>query len=248
MPEPQTQDRSPFAATTPVGTAPDLDLLRRQRHRLVVVLTFVTGCADAMGFLALGGAFSSVMTGNMVLLGLSTGTSDGSLAVSSGSAIAAYVVGVLLGARIAGRASGPEPVWPRSVTWTLAVELAALAALLVTWELTLGGRSDGLKLALLMVLAASLGMQGSAVQRFGVSGLSSTYLTGTLTSLIVGVANRRPRAALLPHLYVLVALVVGAAVGSVLVLDAPPLTPLFVVLPLAGVVVGSVRLRASEDG
>ncbi len=46
----------------------DLDLVRR-RHRLVVALTFITGCADATGFLAHGGAFSSVMTGNMVLPG-----------------------------------------------------------------------------------------------------------------------------------------------------------------------------------
>jgi len=56
-----------------VPNTPALDTLRRRRHSLVVVLTFDTGCADATGFLALGGAFSSVMTGNMVLLGLSAG-------------------------------------------------------------------------------------------------------------------------------------------------------------------------------
>jgi len=67
-----------------------------------VILTFVTGCADATGFLALGGAFSSVMTGNMVLLGLSAGTADTKLATNSGLAIASYIVGVLVGARVAG--------------------------------------------------------------------------------------------------------------------------------------------------
>ena len=44
------------------------------------MLTFLTGCADAIGFLALGGAFASVMTGNMVLLGLSAGRGDADLA------------------------------------------------------------------------------------------------------------------------------------------------------------------------
>jgi hypothetical protein len=44
-----------------VPNTPALDTLRRRRHSLVVVLTFVTGCADATGFLALGGALSSVI-------------------------------------------------------------------------------------------------------------------------------------------------------------------------------------------
>ena len=221
--------------------------LRHRRHRLVVLLTFVTGCADAMGFLALGGAFSSVMTGNMVLLGLSSGSTDAHLAVSSGSAIGAYIVGVLLGARVAGRAASDDQVWPVSVTWALVVELVALSGLLVVWELTLGDRSQALKLVLLMVLAAALGIQGSAVQRFGVAGLSSTYLTGTLTTLIAGVANRQPRNVLLRHASVLVALVVGAAVGSVVVLRIESLTPVLVVAPLTWVVLASLRLRAQDN-
>jgi len=54
-------------ATAPAHEPGSAAVLRRRRHALVVVLTFVTGSADATGFLALGGAFSSVMTGNMVL-------------------------------------------------------------------------------------------------------------------------------------------------------------------------------------
>ena len=86
---------------TRTSTRTAADLLRR-RQALVVVLTFVTGSADAMGFLALGGAFSSVMTGNMVLLGLSVGRADGELAVTSAAAIGSFIVGVLVGAHLAG--------------------------------------------------------------------------------------------------------------------------------------------------
>jgi uncharacterized membrane protein YoaK (UPF0700 family) len=216
---------------------------RQWRQALVVVLTFVTGSADAMGFLALGGAFSSVMTGNMVLFGLSVGRADAALAVTSGCAILAFVVGVLVGAGVAGAARDGDPVWPWPVTWALLVELAVFVAYAALWELTVAHRSDDGRLALLMVSAGALGIQSSAIQRFGVSGLSSTYLTGTLTSLIGDVAARAGWVALRPRLQVLLALMTGAAVGAVVTGRLPRAAPALVLLPLTGVVVASMWLH-----
>lgn len=217
---------------------------RRRRHRLVVGLTFVTGIADALGVLALGGAFSSVMTGNMVLLGLSAGTLDAQLAISSSSAIGAYIVGVLVGSRVAGSPVPGDPVWPRQVTWALAVELVAVLGFLICWEALLeDGLDDSAQLLMLMVLAAALGIQGSAVQRFGVPGLSSTYLTGTLTGLIAGIATRRPWPSLLPSAKLLVALIVGSGVGAAVIVHAPRLAPVVLAVPLAAVVLGGLSLR-----
>lgn len=217
---------------------------RRRRHRLVVGLTFVTGIADALGVLALGGAFSSVMTGNMVLLGLSAGTLDAQLAISSSSAIGAYIVGVLVGSRVAGVPDPSDPVWPRQVTWALSVELVAILGLLIFWEALLeDGFDDSTQLLMLMVLAAALGIQGSAVQRFGVPGLSSTYLTGTLTGLIAGVATRRPWPSLLPSAKLLVALIVGSCVGAAVIVHIPRLAPIVLVVPLAAVMIGGLSLR-----
>ncbi len=233
-------------AATPDG--PCDATLRRQRHSLVVILTFVTGCADATGFLALGGAFSSVMTGNMVLLGLSAGTADTKLATNSGLAIASYIVGVLVGAHVAGVHAPHDSVWPRSVTRALTLELIALLSLLVAWELTLSNRSPHIQLSLLMIAAAALGIQSSAIQRFGVPGLSSTYLTGTLTVLIGGVAARHPLRSLLPSAQVLSALVTGAAVGALVVMHLSWLSPILLVVPLASVVTLSTRLRRNEAG
>lgn len=221
--------------------------LRARRHLLVVILTFVTGCADATGFISLGGAFSSVMTGNMVLLGLSAGHADASLAITSGSAIAAYILGVLLGASVAGSADPADPIWPGRVSRALTVELVILLVFLVLWEATLHDRSQGTELGLLAVAAAALGIQSSAVQRFGVPGLSSTYLTGTLTSLIGGVAARRPRTALLPSAQILLALMTGAAVGALVVHYRPSLSPALLMGPLILVLALSARLRRSEE-
>lgn len=210
--------------------------LLRRRHALVVALTFVTGCADAMGFLSLGGAFSSVMTGNMVLLGLSAGKADLSLATTSAAAIASFVVGVLIGAHVAGVAKADDPVWPSAVTKALGLEIVVFSVLLVVWELTLGSRSEDLQLGLLMLSAAALGVQSSAIQRFGVPGLSSTYLTGTLTALIGAVAARSSGAVLLPKAQILLALMTGAAVGAVVATHLPWLSPALLVVPLAAVI------------
>lgn len=231
-------ERDAAGLEKPLAVGADvMERLRRRRYRLVVVLTFVTGCADAVGVIALGGAFSSVMTGNMVLLGLSAGATDAALAISAASAIGAYAVGVLVGAHLAGVPSPDDPVWPASVTRALWLELASLVGFLVAWEMTLDQPpSEVRQLVLLMVLAAPLGVQGSAVQRFGVPGLSSTYLTGTLTSLIGGIAARRPYHSLAPSAYLLVSLLVGAAVGALLVVQAPWSAPLVIVAPMAAVI------------
>lgn len=216
--------------------------LLRRRHALVVVLTFLTGSADAVGFLALGGAFSSVMTGNMVLLGLSAGRGDTDLALTSGCAIASFITGVLAGARLAGSAQPDDPVWPRRVIRALVLELLVFVVFLVVWVVTLPSRSEQVDLGLLMLSAAALGVQSSAIQRFGVPGLSSTYLTGTLTSLIAGVAARSPWRSLRPKVHVLLALMSGAAVGALVAMHLSAWSPVLLIVPLVFVIAVSSRM------
>ncbi|WP_406045054.1 DUF1275 domain-containing protein [Micromonospora sp. NBC_00898] len=216
--------------------------LLRRRHALVVVLTFLTGSADAVGFLALGGAFSSVMTGNMVLLGLSAGSGHADLALTSGCAIVSFIAGVLAGAHLVGAAQPDDPVWPRQVTRALVLELLVFVAFLVVWEVNPPSRSAHVGLGLLMLSAAGLGIQSSAIQRFGVPGLSSTYLTGTLTSLIAGVAARSPWRSLRPKAHVLLALMSGAAVGALTALHLPAWSPVLLIVPLVFVIAVSSRM------
>ncbi|MFI5489030.1 YoaK family protein [Micromonospora echinaurantiaca] len=213
------------------------------------MLTFLTGSADALGFLSLGGAFASVMTGNMVLLGLSAGRGEAELALTSGSAIVSFIAGVLAGARLAGAAQPDDPVWPRRVTGALVLELLVFVVFLVVWEVDLPNRSEHVDLTLLMLSAAALGVQSSAVQRFGVPGLSSTYLTGTLTSLIAGVAARKPWHSLRPKTHVLLALMGGAAVGALVALRLPALAPALLIVPLGFVIAVSARMaeKPSSD-
>ena len=166
----------------------------RWRQSLLVLLAVTSGATDAVGFVALGGAFTSVMTGNMVLIGLSAAKSDGPLALRSALAIVLFMAGCVIGSRLAGQPADDDPLWPHPVTRALWVELAAFGTYAIGWWLS-GSRPIGnVQLLLLSANAIALGVQSSAVLRFGVSGLSTTYMTGTLTTMMAALAaGRHPR-------------------------------------------------------
>jgi uncharacterized membrane protein YoaK (UPF0700 family) len=229
------------AAVETAGSATATPGELRWRQALVVALAVVSGATDAIGLLALGGAFTSVMTGNMVLLGVAVSPADGALAASSGFAILAFCAGAALGARVAGSPQAGDPVWPRRVTVGLSLELAFFAVYAVGWWASGGAPGPGIALPLLLCTAVGLGVQSSTVQRFGVSGMSTTYLTGTLTTVVIRLAHGRVRE--VGHsVEILVGLVAGAAAGALLVHSAPMTAPVLQLVVLAAVVLAGLRL------
>jgi uncharacterized membrane protein YoaK (UPF0700 family) len=207
------------------------------RDTFVVLLTLTTGAVDAGSFLGLGKVFSSVITGNLVLLGIAAGTDGSALAVRAGVALVGYSAGVVVGAPIAARRGDKDngSTWPRSVTIALAVELVILAAFTIGWELA-GGRPEGYtQLPLVALLAAAMGMQGAAVRQLGQ--MSSTYMTSTLTGVLAGLGTRTKVDGLPRSVGVLVAIVIGAVAGGALVKLAPLWLPVLVLVPLGVVVV-----------
>src|SRR4051794_17248311 len=235
-PDPATVP-APSAAASPTAAqaVPDRTTARL-RQTLVVTLAVVSGATDAIGLLALGGAFTSVMTGNMVLLGVAASSADGSLAASSGLAILAFCAGAALGARLAGTPRAGDSLWPRPVTVALAVELAFFVAYAVGWWTSGGAPGTGLALALLLCTAVGLGIQSSTVQRFGVSGMSTTYLTGTLTTVVIRLATGRGVREVWHSIEILLGLIAGAAAGALLVLNLPLVAPVLQLGALGAVV------------
>lgn len=197
----------------------------RERARLVVVLAVTSGATDAIGFLALGSAFTSVMTGNMVLFGVGVAGRDGGLVVSCCVAILSFVGGAAVGARVAGNPAATDSLWPRPVTVALYVELALFGAFAVCWWGQGSEPSTDWLFPLLALNAAALGMQSSAIQRFGVAGLSTTYLTGTLTSVVGKLISGHGIRKVGHSLLILCGLVVGSGIGAVLVEFAPVAVP-----------------------
>ena len=73
---------------------------------IAIALTFASGAADVTSFTRLGGVFTSVMTGNIVLWGLAAARGSLTLASHTAVSIAGYIVGVAAGTNNALNALG----------------------------------------------------------------------------------------------------------------------------------------------
>jgi uncharacterized membrane protein YoaK (UPF0700 family) len=193
---------------------------------LAAALTFGTGAMDVASVTRLGGVFSSVMTGNLVLLGLAAARPSGELAAHTVLAFAGYVTGAALGTWIAGPPRPREQAWPVAVTLALVVELAVMGVFSAGWELTGAQPTGGPQLALLAVATLGMGLQSAAVRGLGTT-VSTTYLTGTLTGVVASLVAKQPSR----HFDLRsVAVLTAVAVGGVLIVTAPAVLP---ALPLA---------------
>jgi uncharacterized membrane protein YoaK (UPF0700 family) len=216
-----------------VAESPD----RRHHAPLVGLLTFASGCVDAVTLMAIGGAFTSVITGNLVFTGQAIGTMSLNPALHAIMAVAGYIAGVAAGSRlrqaIAPRARARD--WPQAATGVLAVEWVILAAVNIAWFCYRAAPPAGATDVLLIALALALGMRGAAAR--GIKGNpSTTYMTGALTTLVEAVATGGRRNADAAAAVGLVMFVAGAVCSALLVEHArqtallPPLAALLLVI------------------
>ena len=195
----------------------------RRRDLIVIALSFAAGAVDAVALLAFG-VFTAVMTGNIVLLGIAIGHGALQSAVRSSISLAAYVAGVVVGARIVG-ATPSGAIWPAHATRALALEWVLQAAFLVGWIVTGAEPGGGAAAGLIAVSGLAMGLQATTTRSLGL-GLSTTYITGTLTTLLSelfapgSAATDAARRGL-----VLLALPAGAVIGAVVFVSAPLLAP-----------------------
>jgi uncharacterized membrane protein YoaK (UPF0700 family) len=220
-------------------------LTARHRDLLLVVLTLTTGTLDAVSFVKLGKVFSSVITGNLALLGIAAGERSASLAENAALALAGYAAGAAAASLIAGIPEPGQPVWPHHVTRALAAETAVLAAFSGLWLADGASPAGGSRVALLVMAGVVMGMQSATIRRLGQ--MSTTYLTSTLTAIITDLALRRRPADGGRSGGILLAFVIGAALGTLLCLHAPYWVPVPVLVPILLVLAGSlwpIPLRA----
>ena len=231
---------------TPDSTSPGPRLVQ------VVLLAATSGALDALGFLALGGVFASVMTGNLVLLGLSGGTRNGSLAVHALVAVTGYVVGVA-GATRAGGGPGDDPRgWTRRLHMIALVELGLVVAFSVGWELVRTRSSHPAQLVLVALAAVAMGVQSALMRMSTGSTVSTTYLTGTLTGVVATLSGSGSGSGVRDHdwgaVAVLAAAVVGAAAAGLVLTERSSLAPLVPLVALVGVLVTARPLLRPTSG
>jgi uncharacterized membrane protein YoaK (UPF0700 family) len=231
---PQRTDRDRGEASRPPSRP------AHYRNALVVLLTLTTGALDAVSYLRLGKVFSSVITGNLALLGVASSGHDATLALNAGLALSGYACGVLAGGSCARTPRPGQPTWPARVTATLAAEWGVLAAFSIGWLDTGEHPAGASRLGLLMLGAAAMGMQSAAVRRLGP--MSTTYLTSTLTGILAALAIRRWPAEWRRSTGVILAAVAGATLGGLAARLCPAWAPAAILVPITVVLACSSRL------
>lgn len=215
---------------------------------MLMVLTFVTGLVDAVGFLGLDRVFVGNMTGNIVILGMAVAGADDLPVLGPAIAVGTFTVGALV-AGILLRQRRKE--WSGTVTLLLATGGLLLASLGVAYLVPTWENSHTLGLVASSLTAAVMGVQAAVARSLAVTDMTTVVVTSTLTSLASeslvdggvfrGVWNRRFAAIL--------AIFSGALAGALLLttgLAVPLLTAAGLTLVVVALGHGLVATRRSE--
>jgi uncharacterized membrane protein YoaK (UPF0700 family) len=157
------------------------------RRRTILLFTWAAGCVDAIVYI-IAHVFTANMTGNAVLLGISLGRELSIATVHSLVALVTFTAGVVLGSILVGGNAHGIP-WKGARIATV-IETVVLALFTVVFFLPLPHTGE-LSLNLLISFSGfAMGMQSATVKRLNLPGIATTYITGTMTSLITGLIHR----------------------------------------------------------
>lgn len=197
----------------------------RRIHLALVLLSFSAGAADAFAFLALGGIFTANMTGNLILSGMFTRPQFGLTLLTAGVAIVSFV-GVLYAAFRLTRAPTTVSATARRVFRRLVLpSVAVQTVVIVIWMVLPGADSTVERCVVIALSAAALALQTVAAKKLSdVDGVTTTYVTGTLTTTMQDLALRTAHGQGIRVLSVL-ALPVGAVCATAALALAPVLGP-----------------------
>ena len=138
-----------------------------------ILLTIVAGIADAVGYIVMGGVFAANMTGNTVLAGIAAAEGFYDLAAQRLAPLITFFLGAML-ARLLLRLLH-RPMAPLLLE---AIMLAGVGFLPV-------GRETAV-----LIVAAAMGLQASAVTHFGGTAVSTVVVTSTLARVADATLDR----------------------------------------------------------
>ena len=150
--------------------------------QLLYLFTAVTGLVDAVSYIGLGHVFTANMTGNIVLLGFAFAGVPGLSALRSLTALAAFLVGAVIGGRLA---TTLAPL--SSNRWRMTAFGCEAAFLLGATLASIGYVSvpyDTTRLYAVIVLTGlAMGLRNATVRKIAQPDLTTTVLTLTITGL-----------------------------------------------------------------
>jgi len=235
-----------FLADTRATIAPPRDGKDGLLPPLLVALTAVTGLVDAFSYLVLGHVFVANMTGNVVFLAFALAGAGGFSVWASLVAIGCFALGALAAGRLGRSLAGRRELL---LGVTAAIQAALVAAAVIMAAVTAIPVPAGLRYALIVALAATMGAQNATARKLAVPDLTTTVLTLTITGIaadhaLAGATGAKAARRLISVL----AMLLGALVGAVLVLHVHIVYPLVIalVILMAVALAGVARARDSR--
>lgn len=208
------------------------------RFVFAVVLSFLAGAVDGIGFSLLGGLFVSFMSGNSTRAGVFMASGDVSRALDPLALVGSFVCGAGLGAslgRIAGR-------WrPSTILFTEAVLLGICAAELMAGKVLAEG----------CVMALAMGVENATFMRSGRTHINLTFMTGALVQVGQGLSDALfggPRWGWVRYAVLWFALASGALTGATLfrAFGVPALWLPAGIATAVGILLGSIESASGE--
>jgi uncharacterized membrane protein YoaK (UPF0700 family) len=144
-------------------------------------LAVVCGVVDAACFLALGGVFAEVMTGNMALLAFNVGTGEsigGASPLRYVVALAAFALGAVAGGLLE---RGPSAIRERRLGFVGVAVLLALATA-VAFAADAGPTGAG-RDVVVALLCVAMGLQNALMRTHGVADLATNLTTLAYTAI-----------------------------------------------------------------
>jgi uncharacterized membrane protein YoaK (UPF0700 family) len=171
-----------------------------------LLLTGAAGFVDVIGFITLGGYYTSFMSGNTTQLGAEL--ANGAL---SAIALPAALVGLFFAGSVAGSLIALRSrQWGPPATLGLVVLGLVLTIVMRLWQIP--------AILAMLPLAFSAGAQNAVLQPLGSARLGATFVTGTLYAagqdLARALTGDAPAWRWLQHLLVWTALCAGALIGA----------------------------------
>lgn len=155
--------------------------VQRLKSVVALLLTFVAGLVDIVGYLAIYHIFTAHLSGTTVQLGRDLIAHNWAAAAIAGSVVASFFVGSIVGRAMI------EAGARRHFRRVASVNLAAQAALLVLFiqlakDPTLSRHPQQICL-LLALLGAAMGLQTATLTRIGALTIHTTFITGMINKL-----------------------------------------------------------------
>jgi uncharacterized membrane protein YoaK (UPF0700 family) len=209
--------------------------------RLALGLAFVGGYCDAASFILVR-TFTGHVTGNFVLGAVKIAIFDWRGALAALLAISCFLAATFLCVVVAQRLAGYSARFILCVTIGVEMALIVAAYFALSRAFRLGPEMYVVSLSLAM------GLQNGALRRANGISVHTTYLTGMITSLIVGYSGAEPMSGHSPGWRVLggiwILFVGGALTGAIAVSQFKESGILGAALLLILILVGTSRLAA----